>query len=100
MSLFLTNAKPEPISAALFIDRQGVGVVSLGGTDISLDEFRCLVMYVLCNADIVSDKDPRLELLEDVRSLVQIIDLTLPDAAFPDSDLLLKSSLIVGKVRR
>ena len=74
MSLLLESVKPEPIEASTFTISDGVVDLRLGGHAIPLEDFRQLVMYVMCNSNISRDDDPRLELLEDVRSLTLVKD--------------------------
>ena len=73
MSLVMEGVKPKPIEASTFTIFDGEIDLRIGGHQIPLEDFRFLVMYVMCNSNI-SPNDPRLELLEDLRSLIVIED--------------------------
>jgi hypothetical protein len=51
----------------------GTTTLYLAGNEISMADFRGLVLYVMCNTDLAED-DPRIELLEELRSLTVIND--------------------------
>jgi hypothetical protein len=51
----------------------GKTTLRLAGHEISMEEFRGLVIYTMCNTDL-EENDPRLELLEDIQSLTVIED--------------------------
>lgn len=82
MSLTLENTKPHPIdvSASGITASDSIPVLRLYGRgiettiQISMQDFRALVMYVMCNANLLNPEDPRIELLEDLRSLTIIED--------------------------
>ena len=75
MSLKLANSKP-PIEAKTF----GPGIqvfwmsdtVLLGDYKIPIDDFCCLVEYVLSNTD-VRPNDPRLKLVECVNKVKELL---------------------------
>lgn len=62
MSLELSGVKPGPISA--FLERMPEGQVSIriAGNEIPMSDFRCLVLYALCDRNLAPD-DQRLEFI-------------------------------------
>ena len=74
MSLVMEKVEPKPIEASTFTISDGVIDLRIGQHKIPLDDFRALVMYVMCNSNISRPDDLRLELLEDMRSLTVIED--------------------------
>lgn len=74
MSLVMDGVEPKPISASTFTISDGEINLRIGEYRIPLEDFHLLVMYVMCNSNISRLDDPRLELLEDLRSLTMIED--------------------------
>ncbi len=74
MSLVMEGVEPKLIEANTFTISDGEIDLRIGGHRVPLEDFRCLVMYVMCNSNISRSNDPRLELLEDLRSLTMIED--------------------------
>lgn len=81
MSLVLSNSVPSALIARA---RQLPGervearverptTLFLGDYEIPMEDFRELMMYVMCNTPLAED-DPRLELLEDIKDLTVVVE--------------------------
>ena len=44
-------------------------VLCIGGRDISMEDFRYIVNYVMCNSEL-KEQDHRIELIKDINNLV------------------------------
>lgn len=69
MSLKLSYSLPEKLTAKTSIGN----VVFIGDYQIPMDDFCCLVDYVMTNSDIYGPNDPRLKLIERM-SASRIVD--------------------------
>jgi hypothetical protein len=74
MSMMLRSDVDElEVSVTNYWKPDGRPAIVVNGGEVSWENFADLVAYAMCNTDIVED-DPRLKILEDLRSLT-LVDL-------------------------